>query len=66
MADDLRTLRTLGEYLLRLDGVTFLSYLEDLRASEGPGSIWLFLDPAHTVFEQASSCAQAVCRQAAL
>eukprot|EP00891_Asterochloris_glomerata_P002772 jgi/Astpho2/2772/gw1.00050.23.1_t len=66
LADDLRTLRTLGEYLLRLDGVTFLSYLEDLRASEGPGSIWLFLDPAHTVFEQAGSCAQVLCRAGCL
>ncbi len=50
---DLRTLRTLAELLLRLDGVTFLGYLESLRASEAVGSVWLFHDAAHTIFEQA-------------
>jgi len=50
---DLRTLRTLAELLLRLDAVTFLGYLESLRASEAVGSVWLFHDAAHTIFEQA-------------
>ena len=50
---DLRTLRTLAEFLLRLDAVTFLAYLESLRASEAVGSVWLFHDAAHTIFEQA-------------
>ncbi len=53
MVADLRTLRTLAELLLRLDAVTFLGYLESLRASEAVGSVWLFHDAAHTIFEQA-------------
>ena len=53
MVADLRTLRTLAEFLLRLDAVTFLAYLESLRASEAVGSVWLFHDAAHTIFEQA-------------
>ena len=39
---DLRTLRMLATHLLRFDPVTFLSYLESLRATEGANSIWLF------------------------
>ena len=39
---DLRTLRSLAGYLLRFDPVTFLSYLEALRATEGVRSTWLF------------------------
>lgn len=52
LVNDLRTLRILAEYLLRFDAVTFLAYLENLRATEGLDSIWLFQDAAHTVFEQ--------------
>jgi DNA excision repair protein ERCC-4 len=49
---DLRTLRTLGEHLLAFDAVTFLGYLEALRASESVNSVWLFHEAAHTIFEQ--------------
>ena len=52
---DLRTLRTLAEYLLHLDAVTFLGYLESLRAAESVNSVWLFHDAAHTIFEQVSA-----------
>ena len=39
---DLRTLRLLAGYMLRFDAVTFLRYLETLRATEGTKSVWLF------------------------
>lgn len=52
LVQDLRTLRALAEYLLRFDSVTFLMYLENLRATEGVTSVWLFHDAAHTIFEQ--------------
>ena len=52
LVQDLRTLRGLAEYLLRFDAVTFLMYLENLRATEGVTSVWLFHDAAHTIFEQ--------------
>lgn len=52
LVQDLRTLRALAEYLLRFDAVTFLMYLENLRATEGVTSLWLFHDAAHTIFEQ--------------
>lgn len=39
---DLRTLRTLGGFLLCFDPLTFLSYLDNLRATEGTKSVWLF------------------------
>jgi len=50
---DLRTLRGLAASLLRYDAVTFLRYLENLRASEGRDTQWLFADAAHTIFDQA-------------
>lgn len=49
---DLKTLRLLAEYLLHFDAVTFLSYLETLRASEGISSFWLFHDAAHLIFDE--------------
>jgi DNA excision repair protein ERCC-4 len=49
----LRTLRSLAEYLLCFDAVTFLAYLESLRAGESINSVWLFHESAHTIFEQA-------------
>ena len=52
LVNDLRTVRTLMEYLLQFDAVTYLTYLETLRATESVGAIWLFRDPTHTVFEQ--------------
>lgn len=49
---DLGTLRRLVQGLLRYDCVTFLRFLESLRAAEGQSSLWLFDDAAFTVFEQ--------------
>ena len=56
IVSDLKTLRTLAEYLLILDPVTFLGYLENLRAAESINSIWLFHDAAHSIFEQVCFC----------
>ena len=53
IVNDLRTLRSLAEYLLCFDAVTFLAYLESLRAGESINSVWLFHESAHTIFEQA-------------
>jgi DNA excision repair protein ERCC-4 len=52
---DLRTLRALASYLLRFDAVTFLTYLDTLRATEGVRCVWLFHSAAHTVFEAAKA-----------
>ena len=49
---DLKTLRTLAEYLFSFDAVTFLAYLDNLRITEGVSSVWLFHNAAHTIFEQ--------------
>ncbi|KAK9857610.1 hypothetical protein WJX84_003319 [Apatococcus fuscideae] len=50
---DLKTLRELAEYLLHFDAVTFLTYLETLRAGEGISSFWLFHDAAHLILDEA-------------
>ncbi|EFJ24922.1 hypothetical protein SELMODRAFT_232247 [Selaginella moellendorffii] len=50
---DLKTLRKLAEYLIRYDAVTFLKYLDTVRASEGVKSVWVFAGPAHRIFELA-------------
>jgi DNA excision repair protein ERCC-4 len=52
---DLKTLRQLVDFSLRLDPVEFLSYLESLRASEGTRSVWLFLPQAHVLFDSAKA-----------
>ena len=52
---DLRTLRTLAGLLNKLDPVTFLNYLDTLRATEGTRCTWLFHSSAHTVFEAAKA-----------
>lgn len=52
IVNDLKTLRGLAEQLLSFDAITFLSYLDNLRITEGVASIWLFHDAAHTIFEQ--------------
>ena len=56
LVSDLRTIRTLMEFLLQFDAVTYLTYLENLRATESVGAIWLFRDATHTVFEQVCAC----------
>lgn len=55
VVNNLRTLRTLAEYLLCFDAVTFLSYLENLRAGESVNSVWLFQKAAHTIFDQVTA-----------
>ena len=50
---DLSTLRRLAFCVLRYDGPTFLQYLEMLRVTEGVNSVWLFLDAAHIIFDEA-------------
>lgn len=50
---DLRTLRTLASFLQKFDPITFLTYLDTLRATEGTNCAWLFHSAAHTVFEAA-------------
>lgn len=52
---DLKTMRELAEHLLHFDAVTFLSYLETLRAGEGISSFWLFHDAAHLIFDEVCS-----------
>ncbi|CAM0871316.1 unnamed protein product [Alopecurus aequalis] len=53
LVTDLRTLRKLLDYLLRYDAVTYLKYLDTLRASEGVRSVWLLADSSHKIFELA-------------
>ncbi|MCO5559047.1 hypothetical protein L7F22_012639 [Adiantum nelumboides] len=50
---DLKTLRKLADYLLRYDAITFLKYLDTLRASEDVRSVWIFANPTHKIFELA-------------
>lgn len=51
--DDLGTLQRLLEYLFNYDCVTFLSYIEMLRATEGRGCLWLLVDSASKIFQHA-------------
>jgi DNA excision repair protein ERCC-4 len=61
VANDLRTLRNMLDYLLTFDAVKFLQYLDTVLAvsQPRPGSTrmnvspWLLLDAAHTIFESA-------------
>lgn len=46
-------LRDLAERLLQFDAVTFLQYLENVRAVEGGRSTWMFHSAAHIVFAEA-------------
>ena len=55
---DLRTLRQLALYLVRHDAVTFLSYLEGLRGSEGKACVWIYHDAAHVLFEMVGGAQQ--------
>ncbi|CAM6083895.1 unnamed protein product [Calypogeia fissa] len=53
LVGDLNTLRTLAEYLLRYDAVTFLKYLDTLRISESARSVWIYATPTHRIFDLA-------------
>ena len=50
---DLKTLRLLADALLKFDSVTFLKYLQSLRASESREALWLFTEASHAIFEHA-------------
>ena len=58
LVGDLRTLRGLALYMLRFDAVTFVSYLENLRATEGVKSVWLF-HPGTCAVDAAAAAAAA-------
>jgi DNA excision repair protein ERCC-4 len=53
LVDDMRTLRSLANYLLKFDAVTFFRYLENLRATDGTKSAWMFHSASHIIFEAA-------------
>ncbi|KAJ8556486.1 hypothetical protein K7X08_032238 [Anisodus acutangulus] len=53
LVSDLKTLRKLLDYLVRYDAVTYLKYLDSLRASESFRSIWIFAESSYKIFEYA-------------
>ncbi|KAK2970371.1 hypothetical protein RJ640_012951 [Escallonia rubra] len=53
LVSDLKTLRKLLEYLVRYDAVTYLKYLDSLRASESFRSVWIFAESSFKIFEYA-------------
>lgn len=55
LVSDLRTLRTLANYLFKFDAVTFFIYLDSLRVTEGTKCAWIFHSAAHAIFEAAKS-----------
>ncbi|XP_074344666.1 DNA repair endonuclease UVH1 isoform X1 [Apium graveolens] len=53
LVSDLKTLRKLLDYLVRYDAVTYLKYLDSLRASESFRSVWIFAESSSKIFEYA-------------
>ncbi|XP_049362179.1 DNA repair endonuclease UVH1 [Solanum verrucosum] len=53
LVSDLKTLRKLLDYLVRYDAVTYLKYLDSLRASESFRSVWIFAESSYKIFEYA-------------
>ncbi|CAK9173322.1 unnamed protein product [Ilex paraguariensis] len=53
LVSDLKTLRKLLDYLVRYDAVTYLKYLDSLRASESFRSVWIFAESSYKIFELA-------------
>ncbi|XP_009629397.1 DNA repair endonuclease UVH1 [Nicotiana tomentosiformis] len=53
LVSDLRTLRKLLDYVVRYDAVTYLKYLDSLRASESFRSVWIFAESSYKIFEYA-------------
>lgn len=51
LVSDLKTLRKLLDYLVRYDAVTYLKYLDSLRASESFRSVWIFAESSYKIFE---------------
>jgi DNA excision repair protein ERCC-4 len=62
---DLKTLRLLADALLKYDSVTFLKYLQALRASESRESMWMFTEASHAIFEYAKKRVYLLKRKAA-
>ncbi|MCD7470738.1 hypothetical protein HAX54_010839 [Datura stramonium] len=52
LVSDLKTLRKLLDYLVRYDAVTYLKYLDSLRASESFRSVWIFAESSYKIFEK--------------
>jgi DNA excision repair protein ERCC-4 len=48
---DMRTVQELLRFLLRFNAVSFLRYLQCLRAAAGPNTEWMLLAAANTVFQ---------------
>lgn len=53
LVSDLKTLRKLLDYLVRYDAVSYLKYLDSLRASENIRSVWIFAESSYKIFEYA-------------
>ncbi|KAL6961719.1 DNA repair endonuclease uvh1 [Sarracenia purpurea var. burkii] len=53
LVSDLKTLRKLLDYLVRYDAVTYMKYLDSLRASENFRSVWIFAESSYKIFEYA-------------
>lgn len=53
LVSDLKTLRKLLDYLVRYDAVTYLKYLDSLRASESFRSVWIFAESSYKIFDYA-------------
>lgn len=53
LVSDLKTLRKLLDYLVRYDAVTYLKYLDSLRAAENFRSVWIFAESSYKIFEYA-------------
>uniref|UniRef100_A0A7N0VF28 ERCC4 domain-containing protein n=1 Tax=Kalanchoe fedtschenkoi TaxID=63787 RepID=A0A7N0VF28_KALFE len=53
LVTDLKTLRKLLDYLVRYDAVTYLKYLDSLRASESFRSVWIFAESSYKIFDYA-------------
>ncbi|EPS61217.1 hypothetical protein M569_13581, partial [Genlisea aurea] len=53
LVSDLKTLRKLLDYLVRYDAVTYLKYLDSLRASESFRSVWILAESSYNIFEYA-------------
>lgn len=51
LVSDLKTLRKLLDYLVRYDAVTYLKYLDSLRASESFRSVWIFAESSYKIFD---------------
>lgn len=58
---DIRTVQSLLTYLLRFNCVSFLRYLQCLRAAAGPRTEWILHSAASTVFQVRRACGVSPC-----